>query len=455
MEKPKRQAVYRVSDLPDYYEIYEKIVKQKLGTMTDPDTKGKVTVFIGNVSFQFARSGNTKVIVSYVDKNECDAVIKELEIRGIGKEWTFERDIITARDYRLALEEITEVFSKAVERIEKIAKKLGKVQEERLSKLLDYSQIIHDYCPWLPADWEIEMPNFWDYYKVDQEKLVSPQIPLMILLKCEKPLEDEDLDCRRLDLKDEFKLKDELIYRNEAIIKILQRYTNKIFDTLCARLYDYHYEKESNKLTLTFQPVRYFNSICTNHFCDIRYKEWEKTTREIVAPGPSLPNLNISDCANILGLNLILELTDDLIFLHNRSHLVVSHPGKLGPSVGAEMEWNDCTPFDALKREAHLELGITRDMLKETKLVALGRDLQKAGRPEAFFTGKLDLSSRDLLDIWRQKERRGQEYWELYEEVPFLFLKIDRLNVGKIIERVDVPITTKAALWFWLESKLT
>jgi tetratricopeptide (TPR) repeat protein len=145
MEKPKRQAVYRVSDLPDYYEIYEKIVKQKLGTMTDPDTKGKVTVFIGNVSFQFARSGNTKVIVSYVDKNERDAIIKELETRGVGKEWTFERDIITARDYKLALEEITEAFSKAVERIEKIAEKIGKVQEERPSKLIDYSQIINDY----------------------------------------------------------------------------------------------------------------------------------------------------------------------------------------------------------------------------------------------------------------------------------------------------------------------
>lgn len=142
-KRKKRQSVYFVREMPDYFQIHEKIVKPRLGTMTDPDTKGKVNLYVNDVTFEIFRSGDTKVLVSYYDKENCEVVIKKIEELGVGKDWTFLEDVLTARDYKEALQEAKETVERLVEKLEKTEAltkgkyfmKLSRMIEDLVNKL--------------------------------------------------------------------------------------------------------------------------------------------------------------------------------------------------------------------------------------------------------------------------------------------------------------------------------
>jgi hypothetical protein len=300
--------------------------------------------------------------------------------------------------------------------------------------------------------WNEKKPDLWEYYEEERGNFISQELPFIILLKFRKPLEERDLICQKLSLG--FKSRDDLIYRRDAIVELLTKLGRRLFNTPCARLYSYRYCKESNKLELIFQMVEYFDTLYTNHYCDLyKYedRDWQLTTRDILAPGPSLPSLEESKCGNDLGINLILEISDGFILLQNRSYLEAVHPNKKGPSVSGGMEYKFNTPFEAIKDEAYRELGLLPEEIEDIKLVGLGRDTERAGKPEAFFIGKSNVTKEKLKKYFI--ERRGQEYWELFEEGPFDFPhKTELQKIKNIIKDTKEPLVTRAALWFWLET---
>lgn len=123
-KKQKRQSVYFVEDFLAYedlvyYDAEEKKEKPcpKFATskilILNPDSKGKFTIHVKDlgVSFQLAsqlaRNRNCKVIVRYFKKADRDKAIRRLEGVGIGKKWTWEKDIFTAADYKKVFKAIT------------------------------------------------------------------------------------------------------------------------------------------------------------------------------------------------------------------------------------------------------------------------------------------------------------------------------------------------------------
>lgn len=337
-------------------------------------------------------------------------------------------------------------------------------QESRIDheKIISYLRLLMEHFG-IPADkfpperviwpprwlgWEEEKPDLWEYYREEQEKFISRKLPFVVLLKFKKPLDSQDLICQK---QGKFESIEDLRYRRDSIVKLLKTLGRRLFNTPCARLHSYKYCEKTKRLELKFQSVDYFDSLYTNQYCDLLYKNWQRRTRGILALGPSLPSLEESKCGNHLGVNLILEIRDDFIVLQNRSYLEAVYPNRLAPSVSGAMEYKFDTPFDAIRDEANLELGLLQEEIKDIKLVGLGRDLDRAGKPEAFFIGKSDVSREKLEEYF--VEKRGQEYWELYEEGPFRFIhKTEEQKIREKISDTNEPVVTRAALWFWLES---
>jgi len=339
------------------------------------------------------------------------------------------------------VERIKELINKWGEEITKITKFFGIPQDKFLPSRMIWPPV------WL--GWREEKPDLWEYYSGLHDKLISKELPFMVLLRFNKPLREEDVVCQKLNLK--FVSREDLVYRREAIKTLLESLGRKLFNSICARLYNYEYDEKHNKLKLIFQPVEYFDTLHTNHYCDLLYKDWQSSTRDILAPGPSLTPLEKSECGNDLGVNLILELSDGFIVLQRRSFFEAIHPNKLGPSVSAAMEYKFNTPFESIRDEVNLELGLLQDEMKDIQLVGLGRDLERAGKPEAFFIGKSSVG-REMLKKYFM-EKRGQEYWELYEENPFEFIhRSDYERIREIINTPSEPPITRAALWFWLKT---
>jgi len=103
------------------------------------------------------------------------------------------------------------------------------------------------------------------------------------------------------------------------------------------------------------------------------------------------------------------------------------------------------TPFEAIRSEAFSELGLLE--IKDIQLVGLGRDLERAGKPEAFFIGKSNVDRETL----RKNANQTQEYWELFSKNPFEFIhKSDYERIMEIINTPSEPLITRVALWFWL-----
>jgi hypothetical protein len=298
---------------------------------------------------------------------------------------------------------------------------------------------------WPPVwlGWREEKPDLWEYYSGLHDKLISKELPFMVLLRFNKPLREEDVICQKLNLK--FASREDLVYRRETIKTLLESLGRKLFNSTCARLYNYEYDEKHNKLKLIFQPVEYFDTLHTNHYCDLLYKDWQSSTRDILAPGPSLAPLEKSECGNDLGVNLILELSDGFIVLQRRSPFVAVHPNKLSPSVSGTMDFVFSTPFEAIRSEAFSELGLLE--IKDIQLVGLGRDLERAGKPEAFFIGKSNVDRETL----RKNANQTQEYWEFSSKNPFEFIhKSDYERIREIINTPSEPLITRVALWFWL-----
>lgn len=223
-------------------------------------------------------------------------------------------------------------------------------------------------------------------------------------------------------------------------------------------------ERKDGKIILCFKKTKYLLGLLTNFFIDAKFKEWKDSFRAILAPAP-LPSLEKSLCSNHLGVNCIIETSEEnpKIFLQKISSEVaataLTRPLQLGPSVaGALSFWHSGSvdvaskappsPFRGMMMEIIDELGLSPEDIVDMKLMMICRDLQAGGKPNAFFVAKTKLSFHDV----RERRQEARERWESLDLVPF-----DSDNLEKIKELVDnhnnLTSQAKVNLHYYLVTK--
>ncbi|MBU1143897.1 MAG: hypothetical protein KKH92_09700 [Firmicutes bacterium] len=191
---------------------------------------------------------------------------------------------------------------------------------------------------------------------------------------------------------------------------ILKSHSNsyiKNVDTL--RLYDIDSKKDDDGETtyiLKTQKTNYFDHLLTNRAIDYPIRG-SASLRHIYEPGPVLRPLSESSFANQIGFNCMVILSDHTIIIPRRSKnatyskdkVTASLTGRLPVSLKTGSTEKDLELF--VKKQAKEKLGINEKYLNsdvEFKICSIVQDIYEGGKPQIYFTLKLNtLSSLDYF----------------------------------------------------------
>ena len=172
---------------------------------------------------------------------------------------------------------------------------------------------------------------------------------------------------------------------------------------------------ETGAATLHCQKAKYSDQVKSNLIVDFTSKMYTEadSLRYIlrVNDGQKLPALSDKRMANTLGLACILFYWDNEYW----TPLMIPRPpeslkavsvfeGGWHCSASGAAEWPAATEqefFEAISndmlREIHEEIGIEKNEIHDFDLVAICREFARAGKPQLFFTGFVNLDFKTLM----------------------------------------------------------
>lgn len=191
----------------------------------------------------------------------------------------------------------------------------------------------------------------------------------------------------------------------------------------------------------------YYNSLVTNRAMD-KVIENGLTVRKIYEYGNRINSLEESRLSNHLGINGIIESSDNKFIFVKRFDNVSIGKNTLGCSVAASLKTkyalNDAGKFTAkgLKKsileEVNAELFINEGVNIElnSNLIAFYRDLVEGGKPQILFYIKCSMSSHEINENFKNNIRKSTEEKKklqrdgsklLFLEPARIKLRVDRL----------------------------
>lgn len=219
-------------------------------------------------------------------------------------------------------------------------------------------------------------------------------------------------------------------------------------------------------IDLSIQPVGFRALLSSNMQMD-RKLQSGKTLRAEIHPRGVLEPLGMSILANPLGVDILLFTNDGRMVVQKRSERMAVRPGALAPSVSGGFDWGDVSSDDVetladvpIWREMVEELGVNQGALSDLQFLGITRELARGGQPEAFFSGCVDMSEKELLkrwgaaeDSWEASQLRFYPIGELAirqlntaTEYEMLHQAVAKLN-EEMLEEASVTLQANISLW--------
>ena len=304
-------------------------------------------------------------------------------------------------------------------------------------------------------------------YVVDKGKMISIDqgikkvyTPAVILAQkriCEKPFdiqiksnEDANGNIKK------YQLPEQVADHSEALFEAHNKST--IYNNINIRLDDFEYDKDTNKIVLTYSTTTYFDSLITNRAMDYKFLG-SRSIREIYEPGPMISSLHNSKMSNHLGFNGFVELSDGNIIFVLRSQNVSIGKHTWSQSIGASLKSKYCVQDDYKVTEKGISNAIRQEINDELKIevdkdenmceyiFAFYRDLVEGGKPQFLFYYKTDKYNKDQFEthfrsIMREKENiQENKKKQIIDGDKFAYLTLSDLK--KSVIEVDQMIIKK------------
>lgn len=213
---------------------------------------------------------------------------------------------------------------------------------------------------------------------------------------------------------------------------------------------------ENRIVTLTVSKAQYADQVKTHLVLDWENKHLKKiglhTYRGFLTSkyNGKLPPLNSKYLPNSIGISIILYYKVDGVYIpyithRNKSHLnkkknePALNEGYYSSSASGVLEWNSKISIDSIKdemyREIKEEIGLEREDLLSIDLLSICRELLRAGKPQFFFIGFINLTEKEIINkrikaIKQNKIDKSQKV-EIREKV----LNAAEIKDNKFIER--------------------
>ncbi len=211
----------------------------------------------------------------------------------------------------------------------------------------------------------------------------------------------------------------------DSLIKKLNSKKNKhLHNGKVASLRSIETDKNNNYM-LTVSKGSYYDSLATNFAMDHEFTQANSTLRETISGlSGKLGVFNHSPLVNHIGVVLLVETSDGMLVVQQRSAKVAIRTNSLSASVAGAVDWLDISKYgslekdnaivDAVCREAFEELGLE---LNEIRFLGLLREFLRGGKPEFYFFAKIKQKFPEVVEL----RKTAADKQETYNITPYEF----------------------------------
>ena len=198
------------------------------------------------------------------------------------------------------------------------------------------------------------------------------------------------------------------------------------------------FNASSQQLNLKFIRSNYYNHLLTNCLPDVE-SNLGVTFRDMLEPGPKLNRLEDVLVSNHLGMSCLIITSDEHFVLPLRSQNTNIFRGRLSPTISGASNASTCfdeklSQFSALawlNQEAKEELTSLdlRSYIDSAVYLGLSRELIRTGKPEMFFSLKIEKSKNEISQFLFDQEK-NQTIIDYQEYDKFLILPINEVRTN-------------------------
>lgn len=230
------------------------------------------------------------------------------------------------------------------------------------------------------------------------------------------PVGDGEIDSQPIAfrcLESPFKLTEEFCSSRERLLKDA-RSDRRLWDHPIVRLAGFN--RQGSDVQVDLQEARYFESLVTNFSMDYRPDGDGDSLRErLQTDGYTLPSFDNELLANGIGVVCLLETSDGMLVVQERSANVSIRPNSLSASASGVVQPVDIfrqggTTLQnfalAAEREAVEELGARPEKMRFLGLV---REFGRGGKPEFYFFGRLGQAAGELREKFKDANVTSSE----------------------------------------------
>lgn len=172
-------------------------------------------------------------------------------------------------------------------------------------------------------------------------------------------------------------------------------------------------------VTCHLMRSRYFYTVATNRMADLRLPPQvdgtQPTMRELFEPGPRLHSLSEARAGNHLGVNVMVLTRDgQLVFTIRQAGGVAHRISECDSTGSGALDWEfesrsgvSHAISDGAKRECRQEIGDIP--LHNFRFLGLCRELERLGKPDAFFYAETPYNFTEVVEAWQEKPREWAE----------------------------------------------
>ena len=246
-----------------------------------------------------------------------------------------------------------------------------------------------------------------------------------------------------------YEYRDELFRAHDA---------SNIYNQLNIRVDDWYIDDYKDLIICTSRTT-FYASLMTNRVMDYKMKNGY-SVRELLQPGPFVPELKKSALSNHLGVNAFIVSNDGYIPFVKRSSTVSIGKRTYGSSISASLKTKyalksveDRFNADGLKKaicgEIKDELNISSDYINEIEIIAAYRDVVEGNKPQLLVYVEVNKTNKEIKKAFKKnikkKRKRKLSVGEIEEQdgKKLKWYKIDRFQ--------KISVLPNKLLYKWLK----
>ena len=180
--------------------------------------------------------------------------------------------------------------------------------------------------------------------------------------------------------------------------------TSNVYNQLNIRVDDWRVENKTLKIDTS--RTTYYSSLMTNRVMDY-LMNGEFSVRDLLQPGPFVPDLKDSVLSNHIGFNGFIISSDGYIPFVKRNRIISIGKSTYGTSVSASLKtmyvldsykgaFTKEGLINGIKKEILDELKIEEKYVTEIKILAAYRDIVEGNKPQLLVIAKVNKTMKDI-----------------------------------------------------------